>query len=168
MRSSDDGSHHTAHTKDLNVSNATFVAPDLTTFAGLDELGLVVTGQRVEPERAILECRLVEPDDWCGRCGCQGLARDTVKRRLAHEPFGWRPTTLEVRVRRYRCQECAHVWRQNMDLAAEPRARLSRRAVRWALEALVCQHLSVSRIAQGLSVAPPPPTMLCWPKDSAS
>ncbi|WP_371151564.1 ISL3 family transposase [Buchananella felis] len=135
------------------MSNATFVAPDLTTFAGLDELGLVVTGQRVEPERAILECRLVEPDDWCGRCGCQGLARDTVKRRLAHEPFGWRPTTLEVRVRRYRCQECAHVWRQNMDLAAEPRARLSRRAVRWALEALVCQHLSVSRIAQGLSVA---------------
>lgn len=45
------------------MSNATFVAPDLTTFAGLDELGLVVTGQRVEPERSVLECRVAEPDD---------------------------------------------------------------------------------------------------------
>lgn len=34
-----------------------------------------------------------------------------------------------------------------------PKALLSRRAVRWALEALVCQHLSVSRVAQGLAVA---------------
>ena len=135
------------------MSNATFVVPDLTTFAGLDELGLVVTGQRVEPERAVLECRVAEPDDWCGRCGHQGLARNTVTRPLAHEPCGWRPTTLEVRLRRYRCQECAHVWRQNMGRAAEPRARLSRGAVRWALEALVCQHPSMARIAQGLAVA---------------
>jgi len=26
-----------------------------------------------------------------------------VVRRLAHEPFGWRPTVLEVSLRRYRC-----------------------------------------------------------------
>ncbi len=48
---------------------------------------------------------------------------------------------------------CGHVWRQNMDLAAQPRARLSRRALGWALEAVVCQHLSMARIAQGLAVA---------------
>lgn len=47
---------------------------------------------------------------WCRRCGCQGVARDTVVRRLAHEPCGWRPTILHVSVRRYRCPECAHVW----------------------------------------------------------
>lgn len=41
----------------------------------------------------------------------------------------------------------------NMGRAAEPRARLSRGAVRWALEALVYQHLSMARIAQGLAVA---------------
>jgi hypothetical protein len=29
-------------------------------------------------------------------------ARGTVLRLLAHEPFGWRPTTLLVTVRRYR------------------------------------------------------------------
>lgn len=40
-----------------------------------------------------------------------------------------------------------------MGRAADPRARLSRGAVRWALEALVCQHLSMARITQGLAVA---------------
>jgi len=40
------------------------------------------------------------------RYGCQGLPRDTVTRALAHEPLGWRPTTLLVTVRRYRCSGC--------------------------------------------------------------
>ena len=62
--------------------------PDLTTFCRLDELGLEVVGQRLEPDRAVLACRVVEPDGWCRRCGCQGSPRDTVTRRLAHEPLG--------------------------------------------------------------------------------
>jgi transposase len=76
-----------------------------------------------------------------------------VVRRLAHEPFGWRPTTLEVVVRRYRCTDCEHVWRQDTSKAAEPRAKLSRQALRWALEAIVVQHLTVARIAEALAVA---------------
>ena len=135
------------------MSYATFARPDLTTFAGLDGLGLEVVGQRVEPQRAVLACRIVEPDQWCHRCGCEGAPRDTVTRRLAHEPLGWRPTTLEVTVRRYRCGECGHVWRQDMTKAAEPRALLSRRALRWALEGLVIAHLTVARIAEGLAVS---------------
>ncbi|MEE8888956.1 MAG: ISL3 family transposase, partial [Acidipropionibacterium acidipropionici] len=79
--------------------------------------------------------------------------RDTVVRRLAHEPLGWRPTTLEVVVRRYRCSGCGYVWRQDTTAAAEPRAKLSRRALRWALEGIVVQHLSVARVAEGLGVA---------------
>ena len=106
--------------------------PDLTTFTRLDELGLEVVGQQIEPKRAVLACRVVEPDQWCRRCGCEGTPRGTVVRRLAHEPFGWRPTILLVTVRRYRCGECGHVWRQEMSRAAEPRAKLSRRALRWA------------------------------------
>ena len=74
-------------------------------------------------------------------------------RRLAHEPLGWRPTVLEVTVRRYRCTGCGHVWRQDTTLAAEPRAKLSRRGLRWALEGIVCQHLTVARVAEGLGVA---------------
>ncbi|WP_175957114.1 ISL3 family transposase [Schaalia sp. Marseille-Q2122] len=135
------------------MPNATFIEPDLTTFAGLDGLGLIVTGQCIEPERAVLECRVVEPDNWCRRCGCQGLVRDSVTRRLVHVPFGWRPTSLLVRLRRYRCRECGHVWRQNMESAAAPKALLSRRAARWALEAVVCKHLSIASLAQGLGVA---------------
>ena len=74
-------------------------------------------------------------------------------RRLAHEPFGWRPTVLEVSLRRYRCTGCGHVWRQDTSRAAEPRAKLSRRGLWWALEALVCQHLTVARVADALGVS---------------
>ena len=63
------------------------------------------------------------------------------------------PTVLEVTIRRYRCTGCAHVWRQDTTRAAEPRAKLSRRGLRWALEAIVCQHLTVARVAEGLGVA---------------
>jgi hypothetical protein len=122
----------------------------------LDGLGLEVAGQRLEPDRAVLVCRVVEADGsderWCGRCGCEGVARDTVTRRLAHEPFGWRPTMLLVAAR-YRCVGCGHVWRQDTSRAAEPRARLSRRGLRWALEAIVVQHLTVARVAEGLGVS---------------
>jgi len=135
------------------VLDATFARPDLTRFARLDELGLEVVGQRLEPDRAVLACRVVEPDQWCRRCGCEGVPRDTVKRRLAHEPLGWRPTTLVVTVCRYRCTGCGHVWRQDMSKAAEPRAKLSRRGLEWALAGVVCQHLTVARVADGLGVA---------------
>jgi transposase len=139
------------------VPDATFTSPDLTTFARLDELGLEVTGQRLEPDRAVLACRVVDPegslDRWCCRCGCEGMARDTVVRRVAHEPLGWRPTTLEVRVCRYRCSGCGHVWRQDTSKVAEPRAKLSRRGLRWALEGIVVQHLTVARVAEGLGVS---------------
>jgi len=135
------------------VPHATFACPDLTTFCRVDDLGLVVTGQLLEPGRTVLACRVVEPDDWCRRCGCQGTVRDTVIRRLAHEPLGWRPTVLEVTIRRYRCTGCGHVWRQDTSRAAEPRARLSRRGLRWALEGIVVQHLTVARVAEGLDVS---------------
>ena len=37
--------------------------------------------------------------------------------------------------------------------AAEPRAKLSRRALGWALEGLAVAHLSVARVAEALAVA---------------
>lgn len=132
---------------------AGFACPDLTTFACLDELGLVVTGQRLSPDRAVLACRVVESDQWCRRCGCEGAPRDSVVRRLAHMPLGWRPTTLEVVVRRYKCNGCGHVWRQDTTAAAAPRAKLTRIGLRWALEGIVVQHLTVARVAEGLGVA---------------
>ena len=45
------------------------------------------------------------------------------------------------------------MWRQDTARAAEPRAKLSRRGLRWALEGIVRQHLTVARVAEGLGVA---------------
>ena len=133
--------------------DATFARPDLTTFCRLDDLGLEVVGQHVQLGRAVLACRVTEPDRWCRRCGCEGVARDSVTRKLAHEPFGWRPTTLVVTVCRYRCSGCGHVWRQDTSRAAEPRGKLTRGGSRWALAGIVCQHLTVARVAEALGVA---------------
>ena len=106
-----------------------FVHPDLSIFSRHDELGLVVTGQRVEACRAVLACRVQEPDQWCHRCACQGTPRDTATRQLAHEPLGWRPTTLMVTIRRNRCTGCGHVVapRSVKARSAPPAARLTRR-----------------------------------------
>jgi hypothetical protein len=82
---------------------ATFVRPDLGSFCRLDELSLQVVEQRLELGRAVLACRIVETDEfarWCRRCGCEAAPRDSVTRRLAHEPLGWRPTTLLITIRR--------------------------------------------------------------------
>ena len=81
------------------------------------------------------------------------MPRDTLARRLGHEPFGWRPTTLLVRLRRYRCAGCGHVWRQDMSKAVELRAKLSRRGLAWALEGIVVQHVTVARVAEGRGVS---------------
>jgi len=135
------------------TGRAGFARADLTTFCRLDDLGLEVTGQQLHPDRAVLACRVSDDDSWCRRCGERGVSRDSVTRELAHEPFGWRPTTLLVTLRRYRCAGCAHVWRQDLGNAAEPRAKLSRRALQWALKAIVCQHLTVARVAEALAVS---------------
>ena len=135
------------------MPHAIFDAPDLTAFCRLDELGLRAVGQRLEPDRAVIECHVIEPDDWCRRCGAQGVVRDTVTRNLVHEPFGHRPTVLMVRVRRYKCSGCGRVWRQDTTPAARPRAKISHGGLRWALEGIVLDHLTVSRIAAGLGVS---------------
>ena len=133
--------------------HATFATPDLTVFCRLDELGLVAVGQRLAPDRAVIECRVAEPDPWCRGCGSRALSRGTDTRQLAHEPFGYRPTMLLVRVRRYKCSGCGRSWREDLTAAAAERAKLSRRGMRWALEGIVIDHLIVSRVAAGLGVS---------------
>ena len=133
--------------------NATFSTPDLDSFCQLDRLGLSVTGQQVLDDHAVLACRVIELDDWCHECGAQGVPRDTVLRQLAHVRLGWRPTILHVRVRRYRCTGCGHVWRQDTTAAAATRAKLSRHAVLWALKSVVIDRLSIARVAAGLGAS---------------
>ena len=106
--------------------NATFDNCDLNKFCRLDELGLEAIGQCLEPGRVVLAGQVVKPDDWCHRGGSQGTPRGTVICRFTHEPLGWRPTPLRITVRRYRCAECAHVWRQDTTAVAEPSSNRSR------------------------------------------
>ena len=133
--------------------HVTFAAPDLTVFCCLDELGLVAVGQRLAPDRAVFECRVAEPDPWCRGCGSRALSRGTDMRQLAHEPFGRRPTTLLVRVRRYECSGCGRSWREDLTAAAVERAKLSCYGMRRVLEGIVIDHLTVSRVAAGLGVS---------------
>jgi transposase len=138
------------------VLDATFSRPDLDAFCRLDTLGLTVVGQQLDGQRAVLACHVrdpVEQDRWCRGCGGAGRVRDSVVRRLAHVPFGWRPTVLLVRLRRYACTGCGRVWREDLSSAAPPRGKLSRDAVLWALKSLVLDRLSVARIAAALAVA---------------
>lgn len=125
---------------------------NLTTFANLDGLGLTAIGQHLAPTKAEILCEVTNPDPYCQTCGTPGTPRDTVTRRLAHEPFGWRPTVLVIKHRRYRCNNCRRVWREDLTGAAAPRQKISRTALHWALTGLVTQLLSVSRIAEGFGV----------------
>ena len=62
------------------MPETTFTDPDLTTFLGLDALGLIVVGQHLTAERAVIECRMpigfevlyarpAGPTSWWCACG---------------------------------------------------------------------------------------------------
>ena len=126
---------------------------NLSAFVHLDNLGLKVLGRHGDYQ-TVLAWKLVVGEDRSWReCGDEGIVRESTIRCLGHILFGWHPTILHVSVRRYHCQTCAHVWRQNMSAAADPRAKLSRAAVRWALVGPVVHHLTVARIADVLAVS---------------
>lgn len=96
-RSSSDGSYHTAHLRDVDVTNATFTARCLAIFSERNNLGLVVTRQDVRRREAVLERRRAEADPWRRTCSAEARVRDTAPRRLGHPPFGDRPKgTVEV------------------------------------------------------------------------
>lgn len=135
------------------MSQSTCTCPDLTSFTNLDRLGLRVTGQRISEREAVLSCDVDSSDDYCHTCGVKARTVGTVRRRLAHEPLGARPTVLDVRVRRYRCDTCVKVWRQDTSLAAKPKSTLTRSALSWGLRALVVDHRSIRSIARDLCMS---------------
>lgn len=47
-----------------------------------------------------------------------------MPRRLGHEPFGHRPTTLLIRGRHYKCSGCGRIWRQDTSKAAQARVTI--------------------------------------------
>lgn len=154
--------------KTSTMFHGTFAAPDLSAFCLLDEHGLTVTGQQIDPDKAVLECRVTDRDPFCRGCGAEGIARGTQARRLAHVPLGWRPTTLLVRVRRFACSGCGTIWREDTTAAAEPRGNslASRSDGPWKLSsASTCP----SRGSRSPSTCPGmPPTTPCSSRAGAS
>ena len=135
------------------MSNATFSAPDMTIYCGLEELGLVAVGMCCQGGGFVLKCRVANPVRLCPGCGCPGYSLGSRTRRLAHEPQGHQPTTPVVYVGRYHCRVCSHFWCDDISQAAPPRAKLSFGALRWGLVCLIADNMSMNRIAAHLAVA---------------
>ena len=135
------------------MPNATFSAPDMTTYCGLEELGLVAVGMRCQGGGFVLKCRAANPARLCPGCGRPGYSLGSRTRRLAHEPRGHQPTTLAVYVGRYHCRACSRSWCDDISQAAPPRAKLSCGALRWGLVCLIADNMSMNRIAAHLAVA---------------
>lgn len=132
------------------MSHAT--PPCLDSFCRLDRLGLSVTSQLVEPDHTVLTCIPTTQPGSCPGCRNPGVRHDTVTRRLAHVPYGWKPTILEVLVPRYRCRACRKVWRHPIKAAAPSMGKLSRDAIIFAVKQIVIDRLSVARVAANLGV----------------
>ena len=135
------------------MSHATFSAPDMTIYCGLEELGLVAVGMRCQGGGFVLKCRAASPARLCPGCGRPGYSLGSRTRRLAHEPRGHQPTTLAVYVGRYHCRACSRSWCDDISQAAPPRAKLSFGALRWGLVCLIADNMSMNRIAAHLAVA---------------
>ena len=99
---------HASEADGRDISHATFVRPDLGSFCRLDELGLQVVGQRLEPGRAVLACRVVETDEFA-RIGCSKVSADVtqgelhVSRRSEAINAGW-GACLDEKLRKVRVQ----------------------------------------------------------------
>ena len=116
-------------------------------------------------------CQVTVPDDRCAGCGQSGSRHVTVLRRFTHLPLGHRPIWLQVATPRYEWQRCGKVWRHRLRSVARARSRLTRTAGKWALAAVVLDHVPVSSVArvlgvawQGLRYAVGPPKLARYPR----
>lgn len=135
------------------MDKPTYTTADLATFCQLDELGLTVTGQHLEPNAAHLRCRMAKFDPHCPKCHTRALSCGTRARRLAHIPFGSRKTIIDLRVRRFKCPDCEHFWIEDTTSVADPKNLLTRGAIIWALTQVVIARTSIAHIAHTLGVS---------------
>lgn len=74
----------------------TITAPKLDTFGRIDVLGLQVQAQQAWPDKTVLFCEPVLPDNTCPACGATGGWHDTFTRSFTHLPIGRAATKLQV------------------------------------------------------------------------
>ncbi len=110
--------------------------------AEADERGLRLT---VETERRV---------QGCGDCGVLAVLHGRREHLLHDVPFGHRRVLVRWRKRVWRCPEpaCPRVTFTEAHPLAAPRARLTRRAVVWAADALEQDDTTVAALARRLDV----------------
>lgn len=119
------------------------------------ELGVAITGAAIAAELTWIDCRPVEHDPTCPKCGEPGRLRDHVERVLTDLPVVGHPTRLRVRVPRFTCgdQSCTvTIFRQGIERVAAPKASTTRRCARWILQRLAIDKMSVSAVAKALDL----------------
>lgn len=79
------------------MHHSIYTPANFMTFTNLDWLGPAAIGQHLRAAKAKVLCEVTNSDPWCRTCGDTGSHRDTVISRLAHEPFGCRPTVLAIK-----------------------------------------------------------------------
>ena len=127
-------------------------ALSLDLFCRLDRLGLTAIDMDVQPDHSVVVCRPTTPAGKCPDCGGPGRCHDRVVRKIAHVPYGWKPTILKILVPRYRCFDCHRVWRHDVSAAAPSRSKLSRDAITFAVKLIVIDRCSVAVAARQIGV----------------
>jgi transposase len=139
----------------------------LTEVLGLG--GLELTAVRREGVFSILEARSAARVERCPRCGSGHLHSHGWRlRRLSHVPLAQSPCILELRFRRFRCQDCRAVSSPDLEAAA-PRRRLSAALRRWVAFAALELRVALAALGRWLKLGwgalracidvPPPPNL---------
>ena len=134
------------------LRDATFTTPDLTTFTGWTSSDWPPPGSGSSPTAPSWTAASSTPMAVVPRVRLRGPTTRHRDRRLAHVPFGWRPTVLSSRPP-LRLHRLRRVWRQDTSRGGRAEGHATRSALQWALFALVIQHLTVARVADALDVA---------------
>lgn len=113
--------------------------------------GYRVTGQCHKDNKTILKIERKHVKICCRHCGNIGISLDGSRiRDILCVPFGLRKTLLRVRIRRYRCPKCGHVWQESVPFVTGNR-HYSHRFAQYA--AVLLKTCTIKSVATLLSVS---------------
>ena len=119
------------------------------------ELGLAITNAAHNDECTVIDCEALDPINACPSCQQPGLLRDPTYRQLVDLPVVGFLTRLRVRVPRYLCSNdsCAQqIFRASLS-CADDRSKVTHRVVRWILQRLAIDRMSVAATAKALGIS---------------